>query len=112
MATKQRTIGKVLTTSNADIYTVPTNYHSEIKTMFIANENGSARTVSLDWYDLASTTYFTLFETYSVAANSYAYITDSPLFLVGGDKLRGLASAGTSVTITLHVEEEFVPQQV
>ena len=112
MAFKQRTLGKVLTTSNADLYTVPTNYHSEILSIFIANENGSARTVSMDWYDLASTTYFTMFEEFSVAANNYIHIVDSPLFLVSGDKIRGLASAGTSVTVTLHVREEFVPQQV
>ena len=112
MAFKQRTLGKVLTTSNADLYTVPTNYHSEILSIFISNENGSARTVSMDWYDLASTTYFTMLEAVSVAANSYTRIVDSPLFLVSGDKIRGLASAGTSVTVTLHVKEEFVPQQV
>lgn len=66
----------------------------------------------MDWYDLASTTYFTLLDAVSVAANSYTHIVDSPLFLVSGDKIRGLASAGTSVTVTLHVKEEFVPQQV
>lgn len=110
MNTKNRTVGLVLGTSNSTIYTVPNNWEATVSSITIANESSSAVTFSLDWYDSASTTYYTLAEKVLIGANSILQITDI-LYLGQGDTLRGLASAATSVTVSIRVEEGFAPSQ-
>ena len=110
METKNRTVGKLLTTSNADIYTVPDNHEAEIDSIHICNESGSSVTVSLDWYDSQTTTFFTLTEALSLAANS-VLLLESKLWLFKGDKLRGLASGSSAITVTFRVNEFYLPQR-
>ena len=108
--TKNRTVGALLTTSNADLYTVPANYETDIKSIYINNKASTDAKFSLDWYDSQNTTYHTLAEEVTVPANSLLQITDS-LWFYKGDKFRGLASAADSVTVTFNVEELFVPNR-
>jgi hypothetical protein len=109
--TKNRTVGLELTTSNADIYTVPANYEAEIDNIYINNASTSSVTFSLDWYDAQNTTFYTLAETIELLPNSLLQINDDPLWLFKGDKLRGLASANSAVTITVKVKETYLPQR-
>jgi len=109
--TKNRTIGLELTTSNQDIYTVPANYEAEIDNIYINNATSSEVTFSLDWYNAQNTTFYTLAEAVKLPANSLLQINDNPLWLFKGDKLRGLASAGSAVTITVKVKETYLPQR-
>lgn len=111
MATKNRTISKVLTTTNADIYTVPANYESEVASIFVANASSSSREFSLDWYDSALSTYYTLAELVKVPPHSMLQVTNG-LWLKKFDKLRGLANVTDDVTITLKVHEYFIPLQI
>jgi hypothetical protein len=110
MTSKNRTIGKLLTTSNVDLYTVPARFDSNIKAIYVNNSSSSSVTFSLDWYELKSTTYITLAESVKMPPNSLLQITDN-LYLNLGDKLRGLASASNAVTITFNVEEFFQASQ-
>ena len=107
MTTKNRTIGMELTTSNQDLYAVPANWESNIKSIYVNNASGSAVTFSLDWYNSQNTTYYTLAETVSLPPNSLLQITDS-IFLYKADKFRGLASANSAVTVVFNVEETFI----
>jgi len=108
--TKKRTVGLDLTTSNQDIYNVPANHESNIKSIFISNLTGSTVTFSLDWYDSANTTYHTIAEATTLKPNGLIQITEG-FWLLKSDKIRGLASANSSVHISLNVEEEYVPKQ-
>ena len=108
MATKNRTVGLQLATTNATIYTVPDNWDGTISSICVANESSSPVTFSLDWYDSASTTYYTIAERVPMLPNSIIQITDV-LYLGQGDTIRGLASAATSVTVSVRVEEAFAP---
>tara|TARA_A100001015_G_scaffold200008_1_gene223319 strand:+ start:331 stop:666 length:336 start_codon:yes stop_codon:yes gene_type:complete len=110
METKNRTVGKLLTTANADIYTVPNNFEAGIDNIHICNESGTAATISLDWYEAQTTTFFTLTEALSIPANS-VLLLESRLWLFKGDKLRGLASANSSITVTFRVDESYLPQR-
>ena len=60
MTTKNRTVALELTTANQDIYTVPNNYETQIKSILISNATTSQVKFSLDWYDSANTTYYTI----------------------------------------------------
>ncbi len=104
---KRRTLALELTTANQDIYTVPTRFTTDINSIYVNNASGSSVTFSLDWYEASTTTYHTLAETVELPANSLLQITDYPLYLIGGDKLRGLASANSSVNISISLEEFF-----
>ena len=104
---KKRTVALELTTANQDIYTVPARFTTEVNSIYINNASSSLVTFSLDWYDAASTTFYTLAELVVLPANSLLQITDYPLYLVGSDKIRGLASANSAVNITVSLEEFF-----
>lgn len=106
MATKNRTIGALLTTSNTDIYTVPTRYIAEVSSIIISNASSSVKTFSLDWYDTVTATWYTIAELVSLQPHSIVQITDS-FMLQAGDKFRGLASAVDSITVSIRVEESY-----
>ena len=110
METKNRTIGKLLTTANADIYTVPENHEAAIDSIHICNESGSSATISLDYYDAQTTTFFTITEALSIAANS-VLLLENKLWLFKGDKIRGLASANSAMTVIFRVDESYFPQR-
>ena len=111
MEAKNRTVALELTTGNSDIYTVPSNYEAEVYSIFISNASSSNVTFSLDWYDSQSTTFYTLAETVELLGNSMLQINSEPFWLYKGDKLRGLASAGSAVTVSVRVKESYIPQR-
>ena len=106
MATKNRTIGALLTTSNVDIYTVPTRYVAEVSSIVISNASSNAKTFSQDWYDTVTSTWYTIAELVTLQPNSFLQITHS-FMLQAGDKFRGLASAADSITVSIRVEESY-----
>jgi len=111
MNAKNRTVALELTTGNSDIYTVPSNYEAEVYSIFISNASSSNVTFSLDWYDSQTTTFFTIAETVELLGNSMLQINSEPFWLYKGDKLRGLASAGSAVTVSVRVKESYIPQR-
>lgn len=110
MNTKNRTVGIELTTSNQDLYTVPLNYESNIKSIYVNNASSSTVTFSLDWYNSQDAAYYTMAETVELSPNSLLQITES-MWLYKSDKFRGLASANSAVTVIFNIEESFVPQR-
>ena len=110
IATKNRTLGLQLGTSNANIYTVPSNWEGIVSSILITNLTGSVQTVSLDWYDSAATTYHPITKQTQVPPNGIIQLTDV-LYLGHGDLIRGLAGAVSSVNVSIRVEEVFSPAQ-
>lgn len=106
MATKNRTLGALLTTSNVDIYTVPTRYVAEVTSLIVSNASSTAATFSLDWYDTVTTTWYTLAELVELQPHSLLQITDG-FMLQAGDKFRALASSNNVVTVSIRVEETY-----
>jgi hypothetical protein len=106
ISTKNRTLGKLLTTSNADIYTVPTRYTTEVTSIVVSNASSSSTTFSLDWYDTTTSTWYTIAELVSLKPNSILQITHC-FMLQAGDKFRGLAGADDAITVSIRVEEAY-----
>jgi len=109
-STKNRTVSKVLTASNTDIYVVPLNYETEVASIFVSNASSASREFSLDWYDAENTTFYTLAELVKVPPHSILQVTDG-LWLKKSDKLRGLASVTDDITVTIKAYEYFIPLQ-
>jgi hypothetical protein len=108
MNSKNSTIGKLLTASNVDLYTVPATYETNVKSIYMNNASSSSVTFSLDWYNAQNSTWYTLAETVTMPPNSMMQITDS-LWFYKGDKFRGLASQIDSITAIFNLEEFFLP---
>lgn len=109
MNSKKRTISLLLTGTDQTIYTCPPNHETEVTSIIISNAAGATRTFSLDWYDLTATATHSLADEVDLEANSLIQITDG-LWLEAGDYLQGQASATSSVTVTLRIEEYFFPK--
>ena len=106
MTTKNRTIGATLTTSNQDIYTVPSTFKADVDSIFITNVTTSYVTFSLDWYDSTGSAYHTIAETVRLEPNSLLQITKA-FYLLQGDKIRGLCSVNNSVEVSVKVSEQY-----
>lgn len=108
MAFKYRATAGQLTTSNQDIYVAPSQYHSRITSILISNASSSQRTVSMDWYDNTDSTWHSMLSGTPIPANGIVQITDS-IHLDKSDKIRALASASSSITVTITAEETYLP---
>lgn len=108
---KNRTISKELTASNADLYIVPANYEANITSVVISNAVSAERKFSLDWYSAEEGVWYTLAESTPIVGNGVVQF-ENTLWLRKGDKLRGLANVTSSVTITIKVQEYFIPLQI
>lgn len=106
VSTKNRTIGKVLTTSNSDVYVVPPRWNSTVFSVIIANTSAASKTITLEWYDSLNATWYYLMKDLLLGPNSIMQI-EEPLYLLANDQIRGLASANSSVTVTTKVLEDF-----
>ena len=102
-----RSVGKALTTSVADIYSVPTGFSAVVRSIFICNIAGADKTVTLDWYD--GSTSFNILSTKTISANSYLNLTDINLSLAKGTKLTGLAESNSSIEVIVSVNEYYTP---
>ena len=102
---KKRTLGLVLGTTNSDIYTCPDRYDGDVNSIIVSNATADVVTVSLYWYDSVGTTNYTIMEQVELKPYSLVQLTEYPLFLRKQDKIGGLASATSSVTVTVAVEE-------
>jgi hypothetical protein len=107
---KLRTIPIVLGTSTSDLYTVPANYKATITSIFISNTTASTLTFSLDWYVASTATTYNIAELVIIDPNSFIQV-ENAFYLAQNDKLKGLASAGSSVSVFITVDEAFYPVQ-
>lgn len=103
---KNRALAKELTTSNQDIYTAPGHFVAKVYSIIIANTASTTETFTLEWYDSASTTFFPIGGTVEMKKNSIIQI-DDVMYLQSDDKIRGLASSNSAITVTVSVEESF-----
>jgi hypothetical protein len=104
MITKNRTLGKELTTSNIVVYTAPVRRTSEITSIVVSNSLNTTVTFSLDWYDSVSSTYYTIAEQVPMYGRSVIQLTNG-FTLQQNDVIRGLASSNSAITVSIKAEE-------
>ena len=103
---RNRTIGKALTTTNANIYVVPLRYSAHVDSIVISNVSATSVTFSLDWYDSAAATYYPIGGQVVMQPHSVIQITDG-FMLQYNDAFRGLASVDAAITVSVRVREEY-----
>ena len=91
-----------LTTSNAAIVTCGADYVVKVNSIIISNIDGTnAADVTVYFYDAGSTNRFEIVKTVAVPADSSLTVIgkDTPIYLEEGDKIEGMASAGSDLTM-------------
>lgn len=103
MASTAASVGAALTTSAADIYTVPTGKVAHILGIAVANIDGTNDVdVTVQWTDASnSDTVTRLAFNLTVAAQDGRSCLVAPLALAAGDKIQALASAASDAEITI-----------
>jgi hypothetical protein len=104
---KKRTVSKELTVTNSDVYTCPDRYDGNVNSIIVTNASANVVTVSLDWYDSDAVVDYTIMEQVELKPYSFIQLTEYPLYLRRQNKIRGLASIGSVVTVTVAVDETF-----
>lgn len=103
-----RTATGTLSTSNSSFLTCPSNKVLKINSIIISNRTGSSsRDVTIDFYDNSRGTAVYLAYTIPVLPDSTLVVLskESPVYLQESDKIRGLASANSSLDIIISYEE-------
>lgn len=107
MAEVYKSIGAVLTTSSADIYTVPAGTTAVVTLVQATNVNTtSTYKTTLKWYCAAAAAAYTLANAIAIPPNAAVGLIDvSKLFLSAGDKLQALCDTNSVTNITVSVLE-------
>jgi hypothetical protein len=103
---KNRSVGKVLTGSVADVYTVPAAFKADVESIVIVNTSNNIVKVDLNWYQATTTTSYALANDVSLLPNSLLQMTN-PLFLDKNDKITGSAAVADVITVSVRVREYF-----
>ena len=106
METKNRTLSKVLSTSNQDVYVAPARWNADVYSLIITNTSNATKLITLEWYDSLSAAWYYLMKDTPLIANGIVQI-EEPLYLAATDKIRGLANANSTVVVTLRLREDF-----
>ena len=91
------------------VYTCPNNYVAVVKTMLISNGASSAKKYSLQLYDASATSYLTIADETTLAANTNDFIVQGGacIALQAGDKIVAFEESSSDFHITVSGEEYF-----
>ena len=99
------------TTSDTDVYVVPTNFSSHIEHLMIGNNNSSNKNYTLKYYEADTTTTHTLFSEHAVTGkgSESVFTVDKPLYVHEGDKIIVAAETADTLTVIVAAEEFYEP---
>ena len=93
------------------VYTVPTNFTSIVREIFLTNVDGSSAVdATLKYTDTSASATFSLLSTKSVPADDFLRIEDANIILEEGDILKAQAGAANDLEVIVFVEELYKPQ--
>ena len=92
-------------------YTVPTNFTSIVREIFLTNVDGSSAVdATLKYTDTSASATFSLVSTKSVPADDFLRIENAHIILEEGDILKAQAGAANDLEVIVFVEEIYKPQ--
>ncbi len=99
------------TTSDTDVYVVPTNFSSHVEHLMIGNNNASNKDYTLKYYEADTTTTHTLFSGHAVTGkgSESIFTVDKPLYIHEGDKIIVAADTANTLTVVVAAEEFYEP---
>lgn len=93
------------------IYTCPNNFTSLVKFLLVSNGATSSKKYSIQWYELATTTYHSIADEISLAASTNDKVVEGGAFIAlsAGDKIVAFEEGGSDFHMVLSGEEYFQP---
>jgi len=93
------------------IYTCPNNFISLVKLILVSNGATGAKKYSIQWYELATTTYHSIVDEVSLAASTNEKVIEggSCIALSEGDKIIGFEESSSDFHVTISGEEYYQP---
>lgn len=111
MATpKQRSKGTVLTAAVPTVvYQCPTNFTAQMVLLVVSNKGSGNKTVTINWTDSHAGASYSIVAGYVISSYSFLKFDQSYLVLNAGDSMTITSEAGSSMDVTVTVEEFFDP---
>ncbi|MAW48949.1 MAG: hypothetical protein CMQ85_02450 [Gammaproteobacteria bacterium] len=112
---KFTTENKRVTSTSADgsadvVYTVPDNYSAIVRFLHLSNGTSSTKKANVQIYHNDNTSYQTLVNSLSMAANTTHNVVSGNFFtLHQKDKIVSYIESGMTLDVTISVEEYFDP---
>ena len=93
------------------VYTCPNNHVALITFLHVSNGATGAKKYSIQWYELATTTYHSVVDEVSLAASTNQNVIQGGgyLALAAGDKIIGFEESSSDFHITLSGVEYYQP---
>ena len=93
------------------VYTVPTNFTSVVREIFLTNVDGSSAVdATLKYTDTSASATFSLLSTKSIAADDFLRIENANIILEEGDILKAQAGVANDLEVTVFLQEIYKPQ--
>ena len=98
-------------TSGDVVYTCPNNHVALVTFLHISNGETSAKKYSIQWYELATTTYHSIVDEVSLAASTNENVVQGGAYLAlaAGDKIIGFEESSSDFQVTLSGAEYYQP---
>lgn len=106
MSNKKRTVALALTTSQQDIYVVPSAFKADVSSILVSNGSDVTINVTIQWYSAVDAMAYDIMDAVRMKPRSILQIT-APLYLDKNDKIVGFANIGSSITVSVKTEEYF-----
>ncbi len=93
------------------VYTCPNNHVALITFLHVSNGATGAKKYSIQWYELATTTYHSIVDEVSLAASTNENVIQGGgyLALAAGDKIIGFEESSSDFHVTLSGAEYYQP---
>jgi hypothetical protein len=91
------------------VYQCPTNFTAQVVLLLVSNKGSGNKTVTIDWTDSQSGHTFSIVAGYTISAYNFLRFDQSYLVLNAGDSITITSEAGSTMDVTITVEEFFDP---
>jgi hypothetical protein len=107
---KQRSKGTNLVAATPTVvYQCPANFTAQVVLLVVSNKGAGNKTVLINWTDSHSGNSYSIVSGYVISAYSFLKFDQSYLVLNAGDSMTITSEAGSSMDVTVTVEEYFDP---
>lgn len=107
---KQRSKGTVLPAAVPTVvYTCPANFTAQVVLLVVSNKGSGNKTVTIVWKDNITGTSYSIVAGYTLSGYNFLKFDQSYLVLNAGDSLTVTSEDGSSMDVTVTVEEYFDP---
>jgi len=100
----KKSVGKALTTTLTDIYTVPAGKRAEWVLLYVTNTSGSTETFTVKYYNAAAASALSVLDGYSLSAKEFFQLGGNYnefIYMREGDKIQASASSSATILVSL-----------